>query len=101
MIILDNHILCQPKLKSLPKPSTMASETNSSSYQYNLDAMYYSTHGTYRQTIQHNTAATTVAGCVTAQESVVVAFSLKIRSCLHLSVFPDRFWYNMMTSMNE
>ena len=43
-------ILCQPKLRSLPKPSTMASETNSSCYQENMDAMYYLTHGTYRPT---------------------------------------------------
>ena len=43
-------ILCRSKLRSLPKPSTMASEMNSSCYQENLDAMYYPTHGTYRPT---------------------------------------------------
>ena len=78
----------------------MASETNSSSYQYNLDAIYYSTHGTYRPTIQHNTAAPPIAGRVTARESFVVAFGLKIRSYLHLSVFPNRETYRPTIQRN-
>ena len=51
----------------------------------------------HRPTIQRNTAAPPFAGRVTAQESVVVTlcYSPKTRSCLLLSVFPFRFWYNV------